>query len=204
VRVTAGEHASASRLDRQLELVVELDRLKGTLRQTLLTDASRQENSAEHSWHLALAAVLLAEHAAPQVDVGRVVRMVLLHDVVEIDAGDTFCYDPDANLDREARERAAADRLFGLLPDDQGRELRALWEEFEAGATDDARYAVALDRLQPLLQNHRSGGGSWRRHGVTRAQVTARMAPIRAGLPAAWPVVERIIEQACAAGWIRG
>lgn len=193
---------AAGRLARQLEFIVELDGLKRTLRQTLLTDASRQENSAEHSWHLAMAALLLAEHATEPVDVTRVVQMALVHDVVEIDAGDTFCYDAAANLGREARERQAAERLFGLLPAAQGAELRALWEEFEAAETADARFAVALDRLQPLLQNHRSGGGSWRRHGVTRAQVTARMRPIRDALPAAWPVVERILDEACAAGWI--
>jgi 5'-deoxynucleotidase YfbR-like HD superfamily hydrolase len=191
-----------ARIERQLRFAVEADRLKGVLRRTRLIDRSRHENSAEHSWHLALLAVLLAEHAGGGVDLLRVLRMVLLHDVVEIDAGDTFCYDAGANLDREAREQAAAARLFGLLPDGQGAELRALWEEFEAGETADARFAVALDRLQPLLQNVHGEGGTWREHGVTRAQVLRRMAPIERGAPALWPLVLRLVGEACARGHI--
>lgn len=190
-------------LAQQLAFVAECDRLKSVLRQTTLCDSSRRENSAEHSWHLALAAVVLAEHAAEPVDVARVVRMVLVHDLVEIDAGDTFAYDAAANVDRHSRERRAAERIFGLLPDVQGAELRALWEEFEAGETADARFAVALDRLQPLLANHHSQGGSWRAHGVTRAQVMARMRPIERALPALWPVVLEVVRESCALGHIR-
>ena len=188
---------------RQLAFLVEADRLKGVLRQTSLCDGSRRENSAEHSWHLALAAVVLAEHAGSAVDLARVVRMVLVHDLVEIDAGDTFAYGAAAHVDKDARERAAADRLFGTLPQEQGAEFRALWDEFEAQATPEARYATALDRLQPLLNNHHAGGGSWRAHGVTRDQVVRRMRPIEGALPALWPVVLDIIEQNCALGYIR-
>ena len=188
------------RIAQQLAFIVEIDRLKGVLRRTSLCDGSRVENSAEHSWHLGVMAAVLAEHAAPGVDVGRVIRMVLVHDIVEIDAGDTFAYDDAANMDREARERAAADRLFALLPGDQGPELRALWEEFEAARTADARMAGALDRLQPLLANDQCSGGTWRTHHVTRAQVLARMEPIRAGLPALWPMVLEIVERHCEAG----
>lgn len=191
------------RLARQLRFVVEIDRLKTVLRQTLLTDASRQENSAEHSWHLALMAALLAEHAGAPVDVTRTMTMVLVHDVVEIDAGDAFCYDAAANVGREERERRAAERIFGLLPAEQAAELHALWAEFEAGETADARFAVALDRLQPLLQNIHSGGGSWRAHGIARAQVLRRMDPIRTGAPALWPQVLAVVEQAVAAGHLR-
>lgn len=193
----------ALRLDRQLRFVVELDRLKNTLRQTSLIDGSRRENSAEHSWHLAAMAVVLAEHSDEGVDLLRVLTMLLIHDVVEIDAGDTFCYDAAASLGREERERRAAERLFGLLPEEQGIRFRALWEEFEAGGTPDARFAVALDRLQPLLQNVHGAGGSWRAHGIRRDQVLARMEPIRTGIPRAWPIVERAVDEACAAGWIR-
>ena len=121
--------------------------------------------------------------------------MLLLHDVVEIDAGDTFCFDAAANLDKEARERRAADRLFGLLPEDQGEGLRALWEEFEAGATADARYAVALDRFQGLLQNWHNRGGTWVEHGVPPERVLERMAPIREGAPGLWPTVLRVVEE---------
>jgi putative hydrolases of HD superfamily len=192
-----------SRLEQQIAFVVELDKLKHTLRQTLVIDASRQENSAEHSWHISVMAILLAEHAPPGTDVLRTLKMLLLHDVVEIDAGDTFCYDVAANLDKSARERLAAERLFGLLPADQAVELRILWDEFEEETSADARYAVALDRLQPLLQNFHSGGGSWQRYGIRRAQVEARMQPIRTALPDVWRLVESLIERGCAAGWIR-
>jgi len=195
--------AAADRLARQLAFVVEIDRLKGVLRRTPLVDRSRRENTAEHSWHLATMAMLLAEHAGAGVDAARAMRIALVHDIVEIDAGDTFAYDTAGNVGREARERLAAERIFGLLPDDQAAELRALWEEFEAGATPDARFAVALDRLQPLLVNHHAGGGSWRDHAVTRAQVVARMAPIRDALPTAWPAVLAIVDANCAAGHIR-
>ena len=194
--------ADPDRIERQLRFAVEVDRLKGVLRQTRLVDGSRAENSAEHSWHLSLLAVVLAEHAGAAVDLARVMAMLLVHDVVEIDAGDAFCYDAAANVGKEERERAAAERLFGLLPAEQAEELRGLWEEFEAGETGEARYAVALDRLQPLLQNFHGGGGSWRAHGIARGQVIRRMAPIRDGAPALWPAVVRMIDEACAAGAI--
>lgn len=193
---------AADALDRRLRFVLEVDRLKGVLRRTRLLDGSRHENSAEHSWHLALMAMLLAGEAEPEVDLLRVLQMVLLHDVVEIDAGDTFCYDAAANQDRTGREERAADRLFGLLPEPERTELRGVWEEFEAGETADARFAVALDRMQPLLLNFHSGGGSWREHGVTRAQVLARMAPIERGAPRLWAFVLRTIDEACALGQI--
>ena len=192
----------SDRLARQIAFAVEMDRLKGVLRRTRLVDGSRRENSAEHSWHIALMATTLAEHAPDVADAGRALRMLLVHDVVEIDADDTFAYDAQANVGKEERERAAADRLFGLLPPDQSAELRALWDEFEAGESPEARFAVALDRLQPLLQNLYGGGGSWREHGVTRAQVLRRMAPIREGAPGLWPAVERMVDEACAAGHI--
>jgi putative hydrolase of HD superfamily len=195
---------AAARLERQLAFLVEADRLKGILRQTTLCDGSRAENSAEHSWHLALAATVLVEHAGPDVDGGRVLRMLLVHDLVEIDAGDAFAYDATANVGKEEREREAAARIFGLLPPDQRDELRALWEEFEEGTTAEARVAVAIDRLQPLLLNHQSSGGSWRAHGVARAQVMRRMAPIEAALPSIWPAVLDIVERNCALGHIKG
>jgi putative hydrolase of HD superfamily len=190
------------RLDRQLRFLLELDRLKGILRQTRVLDGARQENSAEHSWHLALCAVVFAEHAPPGTDVGRVLRMVLLHDVVEIDAGDAFCYDAAANVGKEERERMAAERIFGLLPDEQATELRALWEEFEEGTTPDARFAVALDRFQPILLNFSGEGGSWRANAVTHDRVLARMAPIEQGMPEVWPFVLRLLEEAVARGYL--
>ena len=190
------------RVEQQLKFLVEVDRLKGVLRQTLLCDGSRRENAAEHSWHLALMAAVLAEHSREPVDVARVIRMLLVHDLVEIDAGDTFAYDAAANTDREARERQAAERLFGMLPAGQGAELRALWEEFERRDTADSRAANALDRLQPLLNNHHTHGGSWRMHGVRRTQVLRRMEPIRVAMPGLWPTVEAIVTENCRLGHI--
>ena len=184
-----------SALRSQLAFVAEIDRLKRIIRRTPIMDGSRLENSAEHSWHLAVMAVVLAEHAEAGTDVGRVIRMVLVHDLVEIDAGDTFAYDVVANVGKEDREQRAADRIFGLLPSAQGVELRALWDEFEAGATPEARFAVALDRLQPLLANDRARGGSWMTHAVTREQVVARMRPIERSMPALWPVVLETVER---------
>ena len=178
------------RLPEQLRFIVEVDRLKSVLRRTWLIDGSRRENSAEHSWHLALMAMLLAEYAPAGVDTARVVRIVLVHDLVEIDAGDTFAYDVAGNADRAERESAAADRLFSLLPADQAAAFRALWDEFEEGETPEARFALALDRLQPLLQNVAANGGAWRSHGVTREQVTERMRPIRAVSAELWAFVE--------------
>ena len=191
---------STDRLPRQLGFIAELDKLKRILRQTRLIGGSRNENSAEHSWHLAVMAVLLGEHSAERVDVLRTVKMLLIHDVVEIDAGDAFCYDAAANVGKEERERRAAERLFGLLPPDQAEELRALWDEFEARETAEARFAAALDRLQGLLQNYHNGGGTWRLHGVTRDQVMARMDPIREASPGLWEYVLGVIEEVYAGG----
>lgn len=185
-----------SRLRSQLAFLMELDRLKSVLRMTALGDGGRRENSAEHSWHLAVMAPLLAEHAAEEVDVLRVVKMALLHDVVEIDAGDTFCFDPEAHADKEERERAAAERIFGLLPGDQAAELRALWDEFEARQTPDARYANALDRLCGILQNHLNDGGTWIEHGVSREAILERQDPIREAIPELWPWVVRVMDEA--------
>ncbi len=190
------------RLQRQMAFLAEADRLKTIIRRTPLGDNSRLENSAEHSWHLALAALALREHAPEGVDVGRVLELVIVHDLVEIDAGDTFAYDVAAHHDKADRERAAAARIFGLLPLDQGNRLRELWEEFEAAQTPEAGYANALDRLQALLQNMQAGGGSWTVHHVTRSQVLKRMAPIEATLPAVWPFVIDVIDRFCASGAI--
>jgi len=197
-----GEAAMNDRMTRQLAFLVEADKLKRILRRTPLADGSRLENSAEHSWHLALAAMMLVEYAPPGVDLARVLELVVIHDLVEIDAGDTFAYDPEHALSKSARERAAADRIFGLLPAEQGAGIRGLWEEFEEYATPESRFANALDRFQALLLNYRSGGGSWTAHGVRRSQVLVRMQPVQANLPELWPHVLDVIDRACAAGLI--
>jgi putative hydrolases of HD superfamily len=173
------------RLDQQIRFVGEIDRLKGVLRQTMLAGPGRRENSAEHSWHLAVMAQALAEHAPPGTDIGRVTAMLLVHDLVEIDAGDLFAYAGAAQQARqEQAERAAADRIFALLPPDQTGRLRGLWDEFEERRTPEARFARALDRLQPMLANLQTGGGTWREHGITADQVLAKVRLIEDGSPA--------------------
>ena len=171
-------------LDSQLRFLYAADKLKTVLRQSPLTDRSRRENSAEHSWHVALMALVLADCAPPGADPLRAMTMLLIHDLVEVDAGDLFVYaDAAAQARQEAAERAAADRLFGLLPPGQGAGLRALWDEFEERATPDARFARALDRLQPMLINMVTGGGTWTAHGITADQVLQRVALIEDGSP---------------------
>lgn len=193
------EDGAAARLARQLAFVLELDRLKGVLRRSYLLDGSRFENSAEHSWHVALMALALAEHAREPVDTGRVVKMLLVHDVVEIDAGDTYVYAPGAH-GKEAREREAAERLFGLLPEDQGRELRALWEEYEAQASPEARFARSVDRLMPFLHNVHTEGRSWREHGVRASDVGPVIDRIGPGSGTLHELARRLLREAVEAG----
>jgi putative hydrolase of HD superfamily len=190
------------RLEQQIQFILEIDKLKTILRRTRILHEARHENSAEHSWHLAVMATVLSEHAEEPVDVTRVVELVLVHDIVEIDAGDTFCYDTEAVVGQAEREQQAADRLFGLLPQDQQERLRQRWEEFEARETPEARFAHAIDRIMPLLHNYHNGGGSWRQHGVTREQVLQRMAPVRDGSERLWRMVERMIGEAVDKGML--
>ena len=194
--------ADIDRLRRQIAFIREIDKVKSVFRQTYLLDQSRKENDAEHSWHLAVMAVLLAEYAADSasLDLPRVIRMVLIHDLVEIDAGDTFCYDRAGEATKAAREEEAARRVFSILPADQAAEVDGLWREFEAGQTPEARYAAALDRLQPLLHNLFTGGRAWREHGVTADRVIARNRHIGQGAPALWAMAEAMIRQAVAKG----
>ncbi len=192
------------RFDRQLSFLIQADRMKNVLRQTLLADGSRQETDAEHSWHLALTAMALYEYRGLSgISLDRVIRMALVHDLVEIYAGDTFCYDETANQDKAQREKEAADRLFGTLPEDQGVEYRKLWEEFDAMETPDAKYAAAMDRFQPLINNLLTQGHTWRLGHVTVDQVYRRMAPIQEAAPALWPFVEQSIQDAIQKGWLK-
>ncbi|WP_407690932.1 HD domain-containing protein [Ruminococcus turbiniformis] len=162
------------RFEQQIRFIVEIDKVKNIFRQTYLSDAKRKENDAEHSWHLALMAVLLQEHMKEKTDLTRVMTMVLIHDLVEIDAGDTYAYDTAGAATKKERETKAADRIFGLLPEDQGSSFRTLWEEFEEYRTADAKFAHLLDNFQPLLLNDASGGKSWAEHGVRKSQVCRR------------------------------
>jgi putative hydrolase of HD superfamily len=197
-------HSNDSRLAKQVEFIVEIDKLKQVVRRTWLTDKSRQENDAEPSWHLGVMAILLLEHAQqPRLDLLRVLKMVLIHDLVEIDAGDSFAYDDAGALDKAEREGAAADRVFALLPADQAAELRTLWEEFEARQTPEAKYAAALDRFQPMLHNYRTQGKAWQEHGITADQVIARNQHIAEGSPALWEYAREFVADAVAKGYLR-
>lgn len=174
------------RLQQQMEFIAEVDKLKKIGRQSYLTDSSRKENDAEHSWHLAMMAIFLSEYAKKDVDVLRVISMVLIHDLVEIDAGDTYAYDTEGNKSKRAREEKAADRIFNILPKDQAKKVRDLWEEFEANETPEANFANALDRLQPIMLNHKSDGRAWAEHGVALPQILSRNVNIEKGAPKLW------------------
>lgn len=162
------------RLQKQMEFILEIDKAKNIFRQTYLTDGQRKENDAEHSWHLAIMAFTLAEYFGKDIDILKVMKMVLMHDIVEIDAGDTYCYDVEANKDKAEREMKSAKRIYGLLPEDQKKEYQEIWEEFEEGTTKEAIFAVILDRLQPIMLNLASDGKAWLEHRVDKSQVLQR------------------------------
>lgn len=191
------------RLDRQMRFVTEIGKLKGVVRQTVLAGQGldRPENSAEHSWHLAMMAVVLAEHAPPGTDLSRVTGMVLVHDLVEIDAGDLFLYaDDQQQAQQEIAERAAAERIFAILPPDQSSVLRHLWDDFNERESAEAKFARALDRLQPMLENLAAGGGTWRRHGITADQVLAKVKLIEEGSASLGSLARNLVRRAVAAG----
>lgn len=189
------------RLAQQMAFLIEADKLKSIFRQSYISDGSRRENDAEHSWHLSLMAITLFEHAnQPGLDLLKILKMVILHDIVEIDAGDTYIYDEAAKRDQEEREQRAADRLFGLLPPDQASEFRALWDEFEAAASPEARFAKAIDRLHPMLLNYLAEGKTWQEHGVTAPQVRHINRKIGDGSDALWEFAQDLIAKAIANG----
>lgn len=186
----------------QLAFLVEADRLKSVLRANPLVDGSRRENTAEHSWHVALMAAVLVERSAEPVDLGRVLCLCLVHDLVEIDAGDTVPWDVEGLATKAAREEAAADRLFAILPADQAATFRGWWDEYEAGVTAEARLAKAVDSLAPLVVNHASGGQLWREKGRTEADVRARNARLAGWAPDLVPVVDALVDDAVRKGWL--
>ncbi len=193
-----------TRLAEQIRFIAEVDKLKGILRQTLVIASRRQENDAEHSWHLALLAITLAEHAnEPNLDLLRVLKMIVIHDLVEIDAGDTFAYDTARRVDQHEREARAADRIFGMLPAEQSVEFRAWWDEFEARETPEAKFAAAVDRFQPMLLNCLTDGAAWQKHGVTKSMVIARNQHIREGCAPLWDYARAMIDEAVAKGNLR-
>lgn len=183
------------RLQKQMEFILEVDKVKQIVRQTYLTDGSRKENDAEHSWHLALMAVLLKEYANEEVNLEKVIPMVLIHDLVEIDAGDTYAYDQAGLKTQRERETKAADRIFGMLPEDQGTKFRDLWEEFEAYETAEAKFAHVLDNCQPLILNDASGGKSWQEHTVHKSQIYKRNEHTGEGSREIWEYMKQLIEK---------
>lgn len=183
------------RLQKQMEFLIEIDKMKTIYRQTLVIDRSREETDAEHSWHFAMAAMVLYEYAAEaDIDLTRVLKMALVHDLVEIYAGDTFAYDVKGYEDKDQREKEAADKLFALLPAEQAQDFRLLWEEFDRMDTPDARYAAAIDRLQPFVNNAMTEGHTWVKHGIAPEQIYRRMEPIKAILPDLWEYVEQVVQ----------
>ena len=174
------------RLKKQMDFILEVDKVKNIMRQTYLADGKRKENDAEHSWHLALMAVLLKEYAPKEVDLSKVIPMVLIHDLVEIDAGDTYAYDEDAKKTQREREVKAADRIFGLLPEKQGKEFRALWEEFEAQETAESKFARTMDNIQPIMLNAATDGKAWEEHDVHIEQILNRNRNTSKGSEAIW------------------
>jgi putative hydrolase of HD superfamily len=193
----------AQRLKRQIEFILEADKLKKVERRTTLLDVSRQENSAEHSWHIALLVLILAEYAEDaDLDFLQVLKLLLIHDLVEIDAGDTYCYDEVGGQDQHKREIKAAERIFNILPADQAATFRALWDEYEASATPESKFANALDRVQPFLHNYFTRGYTWQKHGIHKSQVIKRMTPVNDGSPVLWEYVAGLIDEAVKQGFL--
>jgi putative hydrolase of HD superfamily len=191
------------RLESQIRFILEIDKLKRVSRRTILTDRSRRENAAEHSWHIGVMALVLSEYASGTgLDMLRVLKMLLLHDVVEIDAGDTYCYDAAAAEGQRERERQAAERLFGLLPQDQADVFRALWEEFEGRQSPEAKFAAALDMFQPILHNYRTEGATWKEHGIRSRQVLERNRGTGEGATALWKYVVSLVGDAVKRGYL--
>jgi putative hydrolases of HD superfamily len=187
----------SERLRQQIAFILEADKLKAVLRRSYLTSADRRENSGEHSWHISLAALVLTEYSNAKIDLNRVLKMLVVHDLVEIDAGDTFVYDTIGNESKAKREQEAADRIFGLLPSDQEKEFRQLWEEFEEHSTSESKFANAIDRMMPALHNYFTDGRSWKEHGITKAQALSKNSQIADGAGDLWYLIRSLIEKAC-------
>ena len=192
------------RLDQQLKFTAEIDKMTSILRRTMLIDGSRRENDAEHSWHIAVMALLFSEYTIEPVDISRAVKMCVVHDLIEIYAGDTFAYDVKGNQDKAQREQAAADKLFAMLPSEQGNEIRSLWEEFDAMQTPDAKYAACMDRLQPFLHNTLTNGHTWVEGQTNSGMVKKRMGIIKEFMPQVYDWVEQNISNAIQKGWLKG
>lgn len=191
------------RLKQQIEFIVEIDKLKQIFRQNVLIGTQRNENDAEHSWHLAVMAMLLSEYSNQSVDITKVIKMVLIHDIVEIDANDTFCYDEEAAKDKAERELRAAERLFNILPKDQAEEVWKLWREFEECKTPEARFAASMDRLEPLLLNYHTKGHTWQKPNVTSEKVFRRVEILKDSVPKLYEFVEKVLKDSIEKGYLR-
>lgn len=190
-------------IEKQIEFLMEIDKSKGILRMNWMLDQSRREDDAQHAWHACLTAMVLQKYAVRPVDIGHVIQMLLVHDIVEIDAGDTYAYDEKGYESKPQREQAAADRIYGMLPGGQGQALRALWEEFEAGETDDAKFANAVDRTQPFWGNFYIQGRVWKENGIEAKQVIRRNEVTKEIMPEVWEAVYEQIQQAVQNGWLK-
>lgn len=186
--------------EKQMEFLIEIDKLKSIIRRTKLIHEDRLENDAEHSWHLTMMALVLQEQANEKVDLLQVIKMLMIHDLVEIDAGDTFAYDEQGHEDKAEREQKAAERIFGLLPEEQGQTLMELWREFEDRETPEARFAAAVDRLQPMVHNYKNQGNSWREHGITSEQILKRNVIIKDGSEKLWTYAQEIVQHSLDTG----
>jgi putative hydrolase of HD superfamily len=191
------------RFAKQMEFIAEIDKLKHVVRQSKLTDCSRQENDSEHSWHIATMALVLSEYSNyPDISLLKVIKMLLIHDLVEIDAGDTYLYDLEGNSDKNEREKEAAARIFGLLPRDQAIELADVWEEFEAMSTPEAKFARALDHLQPLILSYHNKGWSWKTHDVVKSKILESKEPMKEGSTLLWEYAKTLLERAVKDGFL--
>lgn len=193
---------TSERLLKDIEFIVELDKMKSILRQTSLIDNSKRENDAEHSWHISVMAMVLSEYANEDIDICKVIKMLLVHDLVEIYAGDTFCYDKEGNKDKMERELEAADKIFGMLEEDKGIELRSLWDEFEEMKAKEAIFAASMDRLQPFFNNYFSGGGTWKKFDISKKDIYKRIAPLKESSDELWNFTQNMIEDAFDKGYI--
>lgn len=192
----------SKRLMKDIEFIVELDKMKSIFRMTSVIGEDRHEDDAQHSWHISVMAMLLSEYANEKVDTCKVIKMLLTHDLVELYAGDTFCYDNIGNMDKRERELAAADKLYGMLDEDKAKELRDLWDEFEEQKTPEAIFAASMDRLQPMLSNYNNNGGTWKKHNVAKEDIYKRIEPVKKSSDKLWQFVENMLEDAYNRGLI--
>lgn len=193
----------SKRLMKDIEFIVELDKMKSILRQTSLINEDRREDDAQHSWHISIMAMVLGEYSNEKIDICKVIKMLLTHDLVEIYAGDTFCYDKKGNEDKKEREIKAAEKIFGILEEDKGKEFRELWDEFEEGETAEALFAASMDRLQPMLNNYNNNGGTWKKFNVSKEDIYKRIEPVKKSSEQLWEFVESMIEDGARKGLIQ-